>query len=1588
MATSINQPALRPVPLPPALEPKAAAAAPRIEVVSAPSSAGLDSLARAAARSWRLVEHRDGGALESRWNHAQKVIFDSCRKQEHLFKAGVAISREAKWLAGNASLLRQTLQNVKGSLGPASELPHVETRGAAAILSDASLAQSAERETIPRAFAAAAALVQTVRFDLQEDDCAVFLGGVQEESPFELAELWSLRSFVELALLEEIARQAQILEAQPPMRTAAQSSLQSAPDLVVETDLTETADGPLPTLLTALRRVPNFDWKELIEEASATNRALRDDPAGAYSRMDAESRTSYCRAVAEFSAHSQWSEHEIARKAVELAAAADGPLDRARERRSHVGYYLVAEGRQILKRAIRYREPSPVAHVREAVLRSPDFFYLIGIELVTLGLMATLVGLSSVNLSGLLVVALFLLPTVECAVSIMNLFSTSLIPPKRLPKIDFSKGIGPEYATMVVIPTLLTSEEQMRHAVHALEIRFLGNRDANLHFALLTDPPDAAEQFNQLDSLAPLCSSLIDELNRKYAPENKGTFFHFHRNRLYNSAEKIWMGWERKRGKLLDFNRLLLDQEDNFAIKTGDLSLLGAIQYVITLDLDTQLPRGAAQRLIGAMAHPLHRAVVDPAKNTVIEGYGILQPRVGISVKSAARSRLAALFSGDTGIDVYTRAVSDVYQDLFGEGIFTGKGIYEVATFQKVLEHRFPCNAVLSHDLIEGVYARAGLLSDVEVVDDYPSHFSAFSRRKHRWVRGDWQIIFWLLPRVPDYFGHVVRNPLGHVARWKIIDNLRRSLTEFATFALLVLGWLVLPRPAAYWTLAALALIALPVYLQFVSSILRAGRSLLQASFWKNLLLDFSADHVRLFFRITFLCHQSLVTLDAVIRTIVRLTVTRRKLLEWETAAESESQARDKNIVDAYLDWTIGISFAVGALVAFMRPDALPFALPFLALWASSKLLCRWLNLPRPTGDSGLAETDAEVLRDAALRTWRFFREFSTAEENWLIPDIVQQSPPLVAHRVSTTNLGLLLDARLAALDLGFTTLDEFADITEKTLHTAGCMPQHKGHLYNWYDTRTLEPVRPMFISSVDNGNLLCCLWTLKQGCLQAADRPLFSSTLWQGLQDHVRALDGRLTRRRKSARLASANVDLLSCFTPSSGDGANWIEALPAFESSLAVFQRKIETLQVAPDVQWWSRELAARIAALKTMTREFLPWLVTPFPLPAELRAIVKEVSAGQLTLASAPAIYAQLDAHLARCVESSDDADEDGVRSAAVFLRARLVESRAAVQSLSARLSGIAASAGSMASAMDFTILFNAKKNIFSIGYDADKEAASEYHYDLLASEARAALFAAIAKGDITQEAWFSLGRTHSPSYGQRTLLSWTGTMFEYLMPSLWMKSFPDTVLDRSARAAIRVQRRFARKKHIPWGVSESSSSEQNSDGFYRYQAFGIPSLRLKADATSHDLVISPYSSFLALQADHISAVRNLRRLASMGAYSAYGFYESLDFTPSRAPKTHGFSVVRTWMAHHQGMSLLAVANALCDSSMQHYFHSEPAVAATERLLQEKLPRLLAMASASASSQAIASPSLGPKWRSLPLRELWRSSAPLESPLKAAH
>ena len=1404
------------------------------------------------------------------------------------------VSDDFRWFQENIRLLRNALQDTAELGGVFKRAPQVRT-GIGVI--------------VPRMMAVAEGYLAKVEYRIDALAFASYVDAFQNTMPLNVEEVWSLVLCLKLALLEEVAPRAVRLLKNPG------------------------GDYGVADCIRSLHHIGRASWKEVLEPVILVDRLLREDPAHAYPAMDLESREYYWHAVANLATHSGLSELDVSRQVLALAREAshhsrrNGTNPRVVARQAHVGYYLVGEGLPTLQRKTGFRPPFR-QRIAAWMRRHPDAYYLSGIPLATLAMMAAVlllvIGRSAPPVPLLLAIAALLLPCSQTAVELMNWLTISLVPVRILPKLDFSAGIPGHCITMVAVPALLLSEAQVRRLVQDLEVRYLGNRDANLHFALLTDLPDGQGPGREDDPLVALCADLITNLNQKYAGQGLGSFLLLHRHRVYNPREGVWMGWERKRGKLMDFYRLLRQQYDSFPVKTGDLTLLPRVRFVITLDADTELPRGSAQRMIGALAHPLNQAVIDPRRNVVVAGYGILQPRVGVSVRSATSSRLANIYSGQTGLDIYTRAVSDVYQDLYGEGIFTGKGICDVDAVLQVLDHRFPENALLSHDLVEGAYVRAGLASDIELIDDYPSHYSAYNRRKHRWMRGDWQVTEWLLPRVLDATGRMARNPISLVSRWKILDNLRRSLVDPATFLLLLLGWIALPGSPLRWTAAALVLMFFPSWFQSGFALLRAARRRDLAMARGGLSAAY-AGSIAVLLRLTFLVYQTLLSLDAIVRVVVRRLVTRRGLLEWETAAEAELGNGRRTVVDRYLDWTPAVAIGVGLLLWAVRPLALLGAVPILLLWLCSRPLAAWLNQPPRTAHYEISAEDRVLLRRIALRTWRYFAEWSNEEHHFLIPDNVQEDPFRIAHRTSPTNLGLLVNARQVACELGYITVPEFADLTSRTLATIEILPKYRGHLFNWYDTCTLAPPPPRFVSSADSGNLVAALWSLQQGCLQRLRRPLLQSSLLQGFLDYL----------LESAPPASAAC-ALARKVQRHASPTDWLQQ---FRLLAYVIPPDPEPLagdaHGKSDRQWSSQQARLRHQSVTQTARSYCPWLLPEFSSLRENPELHLKPGDEDLPLEALPAFMDSASARLAGAVESVPPEQQAVYRS----FQALLVEARQNATRLIQDLRKIAAKAGQIANDMDFGFLFNRWRKLLSVGFDVESQRLHGACYDLLASEARLALFVAIAKEETPQEAWFVMGRPHALYCDRPVLLSWTGTMFEYLMPTLWMRSYPDTLLERSRAAAVRSQQVYAARKRIPWGISESAYAKRDEAGNYQYRAFGLAPLALHQD-DSDALVVSPYSTLLALTVDTEAGLRNLRRISKEGWLGMYGLYEAADYTPTlRSARRHPYELVRCWMAHHQGMSLLAIANLFHDSVVQRWFHNHPRVRATELLLQEK-------------------------------------------------
>ena len=1239
--------------------------------------------------------------------------------------------------------------------------------------------------------------------------------------------------------------------------------------------------------ITSMRLLSSIDWTIFFERTSLVERILRQDPAGAYPQMDFPTRDRYRHAVEGLAKRARISEIAVAQTVVDRAVEAR-QHDPSHDRRHHVGYYLISRGRFGLEQAINYR-PTGTERFARFFFAHPALGYLGTITV------ATAVGIASLLLyaerqgadAGALfwIAVLLLIPISELAISIVHLLLTNQIPPRPLPKLRLN-GVPPELRTMVVVPALITSAPRTDQLVADLEVRFLGNRHDNLHFALLTDFADADAQSRPGDdALLSQAREGVEQLNARYG---SGRFFLFHRERRWNAAEGRWMGWERKRGKLVEFNRVLRGATDtSFIVTDGDLAVLPKVRYVITLDSDTQLPMDAASRLIGTLAHPLNKPRFDPSVGRVTEGYGVLQPAIAVDLVSANRTRFARVLSGHVGIDPYTTAFSDVYQDLFHEGSYVGKGIYDVEAFEAALAGRVPENRLLSHDLFEGSYARTALCTDILLADDYPAQYLAFAGRQHRWVRGDWQIMRWIWRTVPDASGRKVRNVLPVIARWKIFDNLRRSLLAPSLLALLMAGWTVLPGGALPWSLLALLILAFPVLAQLARSLSSRVRGVpLDRHIAGELpAIVLSTQQTALW--IALQLHQGVLMLDAIIRTLWRLLVTRRRLLEW-VAADRLAGVRLTPAKLLRSMWHIPVlALTMLVIVAVVAPTRLPAALPFILLWFCSPAVVFGSGQPAPDRRQRIDDAQRTALRMIARRTWLFFEELFGPGDHWLIPDNYQENrADRIAHRTSPTNIGLQLMATLAAYDFGYLSAAGVVARLEPAFGTLLKLQRYRGHFYNWYDTRTLMPLVPEYVSSVDSGNLAGYLLTARVGLLQMKAEPRI----------HLRVLDGM----RDALHLCSECL-AKAAETSASTPGRALARELAALD----------ETLSQRPDTDGEWRMLLTSID-------DHLSSIGIAF----------REVE----------------DAPPTNDEEAAVEQAADWLERAAATLadhRASLQMDAAGVEDLAERAERLAGLADDLVEEMDFEFLYDRERGLFSIGYNVVDGRLDKSFYDTLASEARLTSFVAIATGQIAPEHWFKLGRSLTPTGIDRALLSWSASMFEYFMPLLVMRAYPGTLLDETYRAVIARQMHYASTRKVPWGISESAYYAHDLDKNYQYRAFGVPGLGLKR-GLADDLVIAPYASALAAPLVAADVLRNLERLRDLGMSGRYGFYEAIDFTPARVPEKSGRSIVlRTYMAHHQGMTLVALDNALHDDPMQRRFHGDPRVQSADLLLQERIP-----------------------------------------------
>ncbi|RIK85478.1 MAG: protein ndvB [Hyphomicrobiales bacterium] len=1436
-------------------------------------------------------------------------------------QAGESVTPAANWLLDNSHVVEEAIVGIRRDLPPRfyRQLPLMPGRD------------------IPRALAIAWAYVAHTDSAVSQEGFHAIVEGFQQEQPLRIGELWALPSILRFVLVENLRRLALRVARARDMRLAAneiadrlaaapagtqaqvlaehaghardrtfatqllhrlrdgsqtshaalawlEAALEAAGTDAEEITLYEHANlsaGNVTTsnIIKGLRLIDDIDWTVWFEEVSGIDRLMRERTD--FAALDFPSRDAYRRAIEELAKRSGRQEHEVALKAVELAEAT---AERPAGERADVGRLLVGSGRRELERAIGYA-PTFGECVHRAVRRSGWLGVVVPVVLMA-GLLTAAAGLALAS-TGLApdavawLVVLFLAPAVEAAVGLYNAMVSALVKPTRLIGYEFRDGVPADARTFVVVPTMIGSRDDVEEAVRNLEVHYLANMTGELHFAILSDWPDSDTEESRADrELLAHARAGIAALNARYPREGHARFFLLHRRRLYNEAEGCWMGWERKRGKLHELNALLRGDRDTTFLAPAD-PLPQDVQYVLTLDADTRTMRDAAAKLVGKLAHPLNRPAIDAKAGRITAGHGILQPRVTPSLTTGDEaSFFQRVFSANRGFDPYVFAVSDVYQDLFGEGTFTGKGLYHIDAMETALRGRIPENTVLSHDLIEGAHARAALVSDVELIEDYPTRYLVDASRHHRWARGDWQLLPFLI------------NPasgLSGLSRWKMIDNLRRSLTPLLWVAASVAGWTLLPFSyAAQWQ----ALLILSLFLSLTFGLLdsfvpRDGRATLSSHF-AAFGRDAAFATAQVVARVVLMAHAAWSMGDAIARTLYRLAVSRRHMLEWRTASAA-ARSGERSLAGHYRVMAgvlpiaaagLAIPFASGSTGAFV-------AAIFTLLWAASPAFAWFVSRSAETEDRlEVAPGDAIALRRMARRTWLYFETFVTAEHNMLPPDNFQEVPePVVAPRTSPTNIGVYMLSTVSARDFGWISLAEAIERMEKTLATIETMDRFRGHLYNWYDTRTLKPLHPYYVSSVDSGNLAGHLVAVAGACDEWAAAP-------------------------------AAHLQ---------GDFEGILDAAAILE----------ETLEALPDDRRPLRPLRKRLSeriqgmrrAVETLRREPETASIRAFNLTvlaADIRKLAKALDEEILTGVSGDvALWAErlekaCEAHLADA-----HMEEIGVGR----LRARLVALRERARKF--------------AFEMDFAFLMRQDRKLLSIGYRVEEHQLDEACYDLLASEARLTSLFGIAKGDLPTEHWFRLGRPVAAIGFSGALMSWSGSMFEYLMPPLVMKEPRGGILDHTSHLVISKQIAYGRQKGVPWGVSEAAYNARDREMTYQYTNFGVPGLGLKR-GLGQDTVIAPYASLLAAQFRPADAVDNLSRLKGLGALGRYGFHDAVDFTPARLPQGKTHAVVRNFMAHHHGMSIVAVANTVFEGRMRDRFHSDPVIVAAELLLQEKAPR----------------------------------------------
>jgi cyclic beta-1,2-glucan synthetase len=1519
------------------------------------------------------------GALERQLLRIYRRIDDNV-------EAGKAGIRAEEWLIDNRHIVQDALSQVRRHLprGFLRRLPCVVRAEAGTVLRIADLASSLVR-----------AGPTPVDIDWIERTVAAF----QADTTLTIGELWALPSVLRLLVLREL-----VSVASDCLALRANTEPASAPERQ-----TEAVAGAI----IGLRRLDAHDWRQSFERLSKVEQTLRRDPAGAYASMDFASRNRYRGAVEELARGCGHGEVEVA--AIAIARCQDAPAELPRER--HVGYHLISGGRAQLERTLEFRLGRRRRLLR-ALLQRPTAVYFVLLSLFALPpLLALGLWLAQQAVPWVLLVApcvLVAIPVLGLAVPLLNGLVTWRLPPRQLVKLDYSEGIAAEHRSAVVVPVLLAGPDDVDHVLERLETNYLNNDDRRLVYVILSDFADAEQA--RLDADEPLLQRAaqgVRALNARYGRASRGApFVLLHRERRWNPVERQWMGWERKRGKLMEFNRMLAgDRDTGYRTWVGDPQALDGVAFVITLDADTQMPPGTARRLVGTLAHPLNRAQFEPGASTPSAGYAILQPRLEVDPDSAGASHFARIVSGDVYIDPYTHAVSDVYHDLFGAGIYAGKGIYDWRAFERALAARIADNCLLSHDLLEGAYARVGLATDTILLEQFPAQVPEFMLRLHRWVRGDWQLLPWLGSRVRLADGSRQANPLSAIQRWQILDNLRRSLQPPATLLLLLAAWSgLLPGAVWAWTLLLAATQAPALWCELLSVL---GRVLTAPSgAWARLrnapvALGRALRHGAV--ALLLLPYESRALVDAIGRTLFRLTISRRGLLEWTPAAQVQQRLHDGADADAGLRWretwiSPATTLAAAIAIRAFAPAALAPAAPLLLAWLLVPWAVVWLARPPYPEQRALGTREQRMLRRIARRTWLFFEQFVGPDDHWLAPDNYQEEPrAAVAHRTSPTNLGMALLSTLAAHDLGYLDTGALVGRLRSSLDSMAKLERYRGHWLNWYDTRDRRALLPRYVSTVDSGNLAASLLVLARGLEQVAAEPVRWTGLSQGVIDTLDVLQETVQQASEGggAHVASALIKALRILRAEltasldRPDGWRTLEDMAAAplaaltDHVLALAEAVTLSTEDLGRLRVWLNELQRQALNARRHLDDLQPWrraLLDPpvasrdaadgSPLPT-LYAALQSALAAAPPLHEVPRSYraalAALDGIDLALRNSALSAEHSNAAHAwNASLHAQLERAAGVADTLLRELGEIGQQAERWLSAMEFGFLYDRGRHLFRIGFNATSGQRDPNYYDLLASESRLTSLVAIAKGDVPFRHWLHLGRPFRRNRDGIALMSWSATLFEYLMPSLFMTTPVDSLLGRACRTAIAMHYEFGEQLGLPWGIAESGYYHLDDQAHYQYRAFGVPGLGFRSDLGDR-VVVAPYASAMALPFDATKVVRNLERLCKLDGVGQFGLHEAIDFGRTEKAVPRRARIVRSYMSHHQGMILLALDNYLHADAMLRRFHADRRVAGVAMLLYERLPP------AAAAQQAWGRPhqargfraAVGPRTWSVPVR-----------------